>query len=34
MGHSTMKVAVDLYYHYLEGGKEKAGGDLLSFAGV
>ena len=34
MGHSTVKMTADVYYHYLEGEKEKAVGKLPSLAGV
>ena len=33
MGHSTVKMTADVYYHYLEGEKEKAVGKLPSLAG-
>jgi len=34
MGHSTVKMTADVYYHYLEGEKEKAVGKLPSLVGV
>ena len=34
MGHSTVKMTADVYYHYLEGEKEKAVGKLPNLAGV
>ena len=34
MGHSTVKMTADVYYHYLEGEKEKAVGKLPSLIGV
>jgi integrase len=34
MGHSTVKMAADVYYHCLEGEKEKAVGKLSSLVGV
>ncbi|WP_043599764.1 tyrosine-type recombinase/integrase [Solidesulfovibrio magneticus] len=34
MGHSTVKMTADVYYHYLEGEKEKAVGKLPSLARV
>ena len=34
MGHSTVKMTADVYYHYLEGEKEKAVGKLPSLGGV
>ncbi len=34
MGHSTVKMTADVYYHYLEGEKEKAVGKLPSLVGA
>ena len=34
MRHSTVKITADVYYHYLEGEKEKAVGKLPSLVGV
>jgi len=34
MGHSTVKMTADVYYHYLVGEKEKAVGKLPTLAGV
>ena len=34
MGHSTVKMTADVYYHYLEGEKEKAVGKLPSLVEV
>jgi len=34
LGHSTVKMTADVYYHYLEGEKGKAVGKLPSLVGV